>query len=351
MTIVSGNGQSAMVESGLPAPLVLKIADSTGAGVPGVLVMLTVSPATVTPSEAITLNDGKVTAVVTLGSNAGPLTITAASYALPNLTFAVTALASNSPAISAAGIVSAGLSNPPVKVLSPNAIVTIFGTNFAPAGTATQAVLVNRQLPTNVAGVCVEFATVRSPIFAVYPGQVNVQVPAVASGNVPVQVITGCDTPQAVASPPVSAAAQATAPEFFYFTTNSTGANPIAAIDAVTGAYIGAPGLISGATFTPAKPGDYLTLFATGFSATDPSFAPGVLPSGSAPVTASVSIMLGGVTLTPSQILYAGLSQFAGLYQVNIQVPNVANGNQPLVITVGGVASPATAFITVQNSQ
>ncbi len=148
-----------------------------------------------------------------------------------------------------------------MKVLSPNAIVTIFGTNFAPAGTATQAGLVNGQLPTNVAGVCVEFGTVRAPIFAVYPSQINVQVPAVTPGNIPVQVITDCDTPQAVASPPVSVAAQATAPEFFYFTTNASGANPIAAINAVTGGYIGAPGLISGATFTPAKSGDYLTLF------------------------------------------------------------------------------------------
>ncbi len=108
------------------------------------------------------------------------------------------------------------------------------------------------------------------------------------------QVITGCDTPQAVASPPVSVAAQAAAPEFFYFQTNASGANPIAAIDAVTGAYIGAPGLISGAAFTPAKPGDYLTLFATGFGATNPAFAPGVLPSGTATVTAPFSINLAG---------------------------------------------------------
>jgi uncharacterized protein (TIGR03437 family) len=43
---------------------------------------------------------------------------------------------------------------------------------------------------------------------------------------------------------------------------------------------------------------------------------------------------------------------YAGLYQVNIQVPSgVPDGNQPLVITVGGVASPGDAFITVQNGQ
>ena len=58
----------------MAAPLVLKIADSTGAGVPGVVVTSTVSPegaATVAAGcPAITLNDGTVTAAVTLGSSA-----------------------------------------------------------------------------------------------------------------------------------------------------------------------------------------------------------------------------------------------------------------------------------------
>jgi uncharacterized protein (TIGR03437 family) len=353
MSMVSGNGQSATVETALTAPLVLKITDGTGAGVPGVVVTFTVSPegaATVQPTPAITLNDGTVTATVTLGSNPGPITITALSNQLTNVTFLLTALASNAPSISTGGIISAGLSNPPVKVLSPNAIVTVFGTNFAPAGTAAQAALVDGQLPTSLAGVCVQFGAVAAPIFAVYPTQINVQVPAVVPGDVPVQVITDCNTPQAVGSPPISVTAQATAPEFFYFTTSASGANPIAAINAVTGAYIGPAGLLSGVTFTPAKPGDYLTLFATGFGATSPSFAPGVLPSGIAKVTAPVSITFGGVTLTQAEILYVGLSQFAGLYQVNIQVPmGVADGNQPVAITVGGVASPVNAFITVKN--
>lgn len=353
MTVVSGNGQSGTVGTSLSAPLVLKIADSTGAGVPGVLVTFTVSPAgaaTVQPSPALTLNDGTVSATVALVGATGPITITASSAGLPSLTFSVSALAPDSPTISTGGILSAGLSTPPVNALSPNAIVTVFGTNFAPAGTATQASLVNGQLPTNVGGVCVQFDNVRAPIFALYPTQINVQAPAVAAGSIPVQVITGCDTSQAVASPPVSVAAQATAPEFFYFTTNASGANPIAAVNAVTGGYVGASGLISGATFTPAKTGDYLTLFATGFGATNPSFAAGVLPTGTAPVTAPVSISFGGIALPQSDILYVGLSQFAGLYQVNIQVPSgVPDGSQPLVITVGGVASPASAFITVQN--
>ncbi len=355
MNIVSGSGQSATVGTGLMQPLVLKIADSTGAGVAGVVVTFTVSPegaATIQPSPAITLNDGTVTATVVLGANPGPITITAATHGVASVAFTVSALASNTPSVSAGGVVSAGLSTPPVAILSPNAIVSIFGTNFAPPGTPAQAGLVDGQLPTNVAGVCVEFGTVRGPIFAVYPTQINVQVPAVSAGSVAVQVIAGCDTAQAAPSQAVMVPAQATAPEFFYFTTGGNAGNPIAAIDAVSGAYIGASGLIQGATFTPAKIGEYLTLFATGFGSTNPAVAPGVIPSGTPVVTSPYSITFGGVKLQPSDILYVGLSQFAGLYQVNIQVPpGVPDGNQPLSITVGGVASPASAYVTVQNSQ
>jgi hypothetical protein len=63
MSLVSGGGQSAVVGMDLPAPVVLKIADSTGTGVPGVTVTFAVSPegaATIQPSPAITLNDGTV---------------------------------------------------------------------------------------------------------------------------------------------------------------------------------------------------------------------------------------------------------------------------------------------------
>lgn len=132
---------------------------------------------------------------------------------------------------------------------------------------------------------------------------------------------------------------------------NANGVDPIAAVNSLTGAYIGAAGLLPGATFTPAKPGDYITLFATGFGATNPSIPPGVLPGGIVSVTAPVTVKFGGVTLDPSDILYVGLSQFAGLYQVNLHVPdNMPNGNQPVVITIGGVQSPAQAFITVQGA-
>ena len=362
MSIVSGNNQSGNTGAVLAAPLVVKVVDSSGAAAPGVIVTFTVNPAgsaTVSLSPTITLNDGTASARVVLGTTAGAVTVTASAAGLSGVAmFSLTAISPTAPSISAGGVASAGLSSPPVQALAPNAIATIFGSRFAPDGTARQAGpddLVNGNLPTNLAGVCVGFAAnplgaVRARVFAVYPGQINFQVPSLPAGSSTILVTTNCDTPQAQTSNAVPVTVQATAPEFFYFLHNGSGHNPIAAISAVTGTFVGAAGLLSGVSFTPAKPGDVLTLFGTGFGATNPAFDPGVLPSGAAQVTAPVSISFGEVTLDPSDILYVGVSQNAGLYQVNLRVPDgVTNGDQSLVITVGGVSSPAGGFITVSS--
>jgi uncharacterized protein (TIGR03437 family) len=211
--------------------------------------------------------------------------------------------------------------------------------------------LVNGKLPTWLGGVWVLFGTTRAPVFAVFANQINFQVPQAGPGSVAVQVTTQCDTPQAQTRNPTTAQIQAASPEFLYFTHNASGQNAIAAVNAITGAYIGATGLVSGGSFTPAHHNDYLTLYATAFGGTNPSFDPGALPKVAASLTAAYMITFGGVTFDVAHILYVGLSQFAGLYQVNIQVlGNVPAGDQPFVITIGGASSPATAYITVASN-
>ena len=360
MSIVSGNQQSATVGTALSSPLVLKVSSSAGAGVAGVVVNFSVTPAgaaTVSPSPAVTLNDGTVTANVTLGNTAGSVTIQASANGVPDVSFSVTAtpaISPTAPVISANGIVSGGLSGPPLTAVAPNAIATIFGDKFAPAGTARQVGqqdLLDGKIPTNLAGACAKFGTQFAPILNVYPGQLNVQVPQLAPGVTQVQVITQCGTPQAQTSNLEAVTIQAAAPEFFYFLHSGTGHNPIAAINAITKVNVGNPGLAAGGTFAPAQRGDLLTLFGTGLGATNPPFSPGELPQGAAQVTAPVSITFGGVTLAASDILYAGVTQNAGLYQVNLRVPaQVPDGDQAVVITIGGVASPPGGFITVKGT-
>jgi uncharacterized protein (TIGR03437 family) len=139
------------------------------------------------------------------------------------------------------------------------------------------------------------------------------------------------------------------APEFFYADHSGNGKNYVAAIDAASGAYVGPSGLIQGGNFAPAKPGDIVTAYATGLGATNPAFAVGVPAPAAATVTQTVSVQLGGVTLAAQDVLYVGVSPtYSGLYQVNLRVPaGAAAGDQALVITVGGISSPANAVLTI----
>jgi uncharacterized protein (TIGR03437 family) len=121
----------------------------------------------------------------------------------------------------------------------------------------------------------------------------------------------------------------------------------VAAIEAATGAYVGPAGLLAGAAFTPAKAGDVLTVFGIGSGATTPAITPGTLAAAAATLNGSVDATIGGIS---SQVLYAGVSPgYAGFYQLNVIVPaGLAAGNQSIVITVNGVASPGSAYLAVQ---
>jgi adhesin/invasin len=59
--------------------------------------------------------------------------------------------------------------------------------------------------------------------------------------------------------------------------------------------------------------------------------------------TNTVTVTIGGQTVTAE---WAGLAPgYAGLYQVNFQVPtSLSPGNQPMTMTVGGVTSQPSAM-------
>lgn len=259
------------------------------------------------------------------------------------------------PYVSQGGVIGAGGSVPPVQAVSPGGEVSIFGANFvaaANAATVGNGNLVNGKVPTTLAGVCVNFGSTPAAMLGVYPNQLNVQVGALTPDSpVTVQVTANCGTPQAVTSNFAGVIVQTASPEFYSFKPDPIGGhNPIAAVNAVTGAYIGPPGLLAGVTFVPAKPGDIVQAYATGFGATTPSYGLGVLPGAAGTLNSPYSLTLGGVAIPPSSILYAGISPCcAGFYQVDFTVPQgTASGALPLVITIAGVESPPEAYIQVQ---
>jgi len=163
----------------------------------------------------------------------------------------------------------------------------------------------------------------------------------------------GCGTPGELRSNAATITVQPTAPEFFFFAVNPDGRNPIQAVDSITGAYIGAAGLLTGATTTPAHVNEGVSLYGTSFGGTDPPILPGAFPDGIAPVAAPVTVTLGGVAMPPADILYAGATQGSpGLFQLDMIVPPwTPDGDLSVVLTIGGVASPPGAYLTVKSEQ
>jgi uncharacterized protein (TIGR03437 family) len=242
-------------------------------------------------------------------------------------------------------------------VISPGGLATIFGSNFAPAGTvrAVQAAdLVNGNLPTNLAGTCVVADGQQAFLTFVSPGQINFQVPAITvDATVDVQVVANCGGADEVRGAAAKVRTAAASPEFLYWLKNTDGRNPVIAVNAVTGGYVAAAGLIPGLTFAPAKPGDILTIYGISFGPTSPAFAPGAAPVTTANTTNAASVTLGTITLNPADVLYAGVSPgIAGLYQLNIQVPeNTPDGDLPLTLSVGSFKTPSLGFLTVRANQ
>jgi len=247
-------------------------------------------------------------------------------------------------------VVGAGLSVPPVNKISANGLFTLFGTGFAAPNVSVGASnLVNNTLPTNLANTCVQAGNTRWPLIYVSTLQINaVADPLSTSGTVPISVISNCDQPNQIASTAVNVNVAAETPQFLFDVQNPSGQNEVVAVDALTGAKIGPPGLIADETFTPAKAGEILTVYCVGLGATSPAAAVGSLAPGAAQLqTKNFTLTVAGKTAAVS---YAGLTPtYSGLYQINFTVPDgLTAGNQPIVLTVNGVASPTGAFLAVE---
>ena len=248
------------------------------------------------------------------------------------------------------GIVGAGLGVPAVQTLSPGALFTIFGSNFAASGTQKNAGstdIVGNRLPQNLANTCVQVGPTRAPLTFVSAGQINAQMPSVGvSGMVPVSVIANCGLSNQATSSTVNVALSSASPELLSFVQNPDGKNPVAAVNA-TGGFVGPAGLLNGLTFTPARANDVVTVFAIGLGATTPIQVPGALADGPATINGTMVLQVGGVQ---APVMYAGITPtFAGLYQINFVVPTgLPPGNAPITIAVNGIQSPTGPFLAVK---
>lgn len=304
------------------------------------------SNGTITPTSVSVGVNNSPTAL-SAGTYKGTLTITPTSPGYSPVTVAVTlVLSATVPATPTITIVQNGASNLQDSGVVPDSYVTIKGTNLASTTDTWNNSIVGGQLPTVLDGVTVTFSGTPGYISYISPTQINVLVPSITLGTASIQVNNN-----GAAGSSLTVGSGQYDPAFFFF----SGSTQVIATRADY-SYAAKNGTIPGLATVPAKPGDVLILWGTGFGATSPITLPGVVTpsdkvySTSTPVTVTINNVpatVYGSALTPGD---------AGLYQVAIQVPpSLANGDWPIVATVGSAAllnltsSPAGAILTVHN--
>jgi len=112
--------------------------------------------------------------------------------------------------------------------------------------------------------------------------------------------------------------------------------------------FVGKPGLLPGGTFTPAKPGEAIVLWGTGFGPTDPAIPAGQVVDKANNLVNTPTILIDGA---PAEYLGGALTPGnAGLYQIAVKVPSsTRDGDVPVVARVGGMSSPNGVLLTVQR--
>jgi uncharacterized protein (TIGR03118 family) len=219
--------------------------------------------------------------------------------------------------------------------IAPGGFVDIAGTNLAPTTrTWTTTDFVNNQLPTSLTGVSATVDGKAAYVYYISPTQIDLIAPADSTTGT-VQVVVSNN---GLASASTAATLAAYAPGFFI-----TQNNYVAALHA-NGTIVG-PATLYPNNSTPAKSGETISLYATGLGPTTTNET-GLVVASAVNTSTLPTVTVNGVQAT---VTVSALT-FAGLYQINVTVPaSTPNGDQPVVLTIGGASTQTGALINIQN--
>jgi uncharacterized protein (TIGR03437 family) len=343
MTKVSGDGQSTQRNTQFTNPLVVQIVDSSGNGIAGLPVAFSVTSgsATVLTPTATTNSSGQASTLVTAGSAAGSIVVTA-TYSTFTTTFNLTSLlpgpqnitvvngASFLPGVSPGSIAlisGAGILTGVQGTFAANQIIGPLPTSFPiSSSVGTGSVRFNNILApvyyvSNVGGQ--ELIAVQVP-FEIQPGTVTLTINAVGGGTASISVTVSSFSPG-------------------IFETIYSGQKFAAAVHA-DGTPI-SPG-------SPARRGENIRIYATGLGQVRPTTVTNAVGQPSQPVNASVIVGLnnGGVRLIAAE--YA--PNLVGVYVITLQVPTDTQTGpyQPVGLfvqdTSGNLIGAQGTFIPIQ---
>jgi uncharacterized protein (TIGR03437 family) len=224
--------------------------------------------------------------------------------------------AGTAPSYTASSIVNSA-SNQPGSV-APNTFITIYGANLARITRALATEDVSKgTLPTALPGASVRvwIGGIAAFLYYVSPNQINVLVPSNLSPG-PAELQVQLDSTY---GPTVQLTIGPAAPALFQ-------------MDAT------------------ARPGETITLYATGLGDTTPKPRYGEIPQVAARLAdmRKLHIFLDGSEIEAWRIQYAGAAPgFGGLYQINIVLPDNLGRDPRIQIAVGDITSPDGIHIPV----
>jgi uncharacterized protein (TIGR03437 family) len=225
--------------------------------------------------------------------------------------------------------------------LAPNSMITVFGSGWTSEGIRREVLpldLPDKEYPKELACLGLKVGGVSAPLTFASANQINAEAPAsVPAGPVKVEVVARAGSSERSIAEMSGVPAGSYAPAFFL-----DGRRIIAQHE--DGALVNEK--------RPARPGDIIHLFATGFGATEPGYRAGQIVTARAPLRDAVSVNIAGLALTGSEVLYAGLlpGWISGVYEIVVRVPGtIPSGDLFVTAGIGGLFTPGEATILVQR--
>jgi uncharacterized protein (TIGR03437 family) len=333
LQIISGNNQSAIVNSAFASPLVVQLGASGGAA-SGFPVQFTVTgPATLSATSATTNASGQAQVNVQAGAQAGAVTVTASSGGFTQ-SFSLT-VAPPGPTLTAGAFMNAA--DFQGGALSPCSLATVIAPGLAPGLQGMVVANYVGPLPFLLANDKVTVGGSAAPILSVGLNgngreQLTFQVPCDVNpgSSVPVVINVG------PGSNSVNIPIQAASPGIFQ--TAMSDGRVRAVMLRPDGSFVSLQ--------NPARRGENLVAFATGMGVTNPLVgtnavaAPGaiVAPQG----TVVVGMAGGGVPLISAQLSY----DMVGLWLVTFSVPASVPTGTDVTFSISLIPSGASAPIS-----
>ena len=236
------------------------------------------------------------------------------------------------PAISTGGLANSATTS--ITTASPGAIVSLYGSNLTGMTVNTGDYPAVYPLPATLGGLSVNLGGSPTPLYYVSPGFINFQVPYSAATRVQTVTVTQGAMVSAAALLQIAAVS----PGLYSTNAQGTGQGSIR-IATDPAAPVAAPvGMFPDSR--PARRGEYISIYCTGLGAVSPAGVTGYAASLTDLQQTLVRPIVSLGNVPAPTVQFSGLAPgFAGLYVVNVMVPDGAPSGDavPITFSIGGV--------------